>query len=237
LKTCFLIDTGSTISLINKDTWEQLEKHEPGIRLEKGVKRAIAANNQPIRTLGVAFLKIKMDDEVFIQKFVVTADTQCLLGMDYLQQNIKSINLTQRTLEHCKGKSHTIQPKIERDDKIRVVCLEDIRLKPRHKTIITAKIIDSDIKGEVVIEPALIISEKTGVMIARVLVDVPTSREVPIQLTNPADKTIVIYKDQTIGFVHHISEENEQVNQIHDNATEELVDNMISNARTVSSFI
>jgi hypothetical protein len=75
LKTCFLIDSGSTISLINKDTWEQLEKHEPGIRLEKGVKRAIAANNQPIRTLGVAFLKIKMDDEVFIQKFVVRADT------------------------------------------------------------------------------------------------------------------------------------------------------------------
>ncbi len=108
--------------------------------------------------------------------------------------------------------------------------MEDIRLKPRHKTIITAKIVDSDLKGVVVIEPALIISEKTGVLIARVLVDVPTSREVPIQLTNPADKTIVIYKDQTIGFVHHISEENEQVNQIHDNATEELVDNMISNA-------
>jgi hypothetical protein len=64
----------------------------------KSVKRAIAANNQPIRTLGVAFLKIKMDDEVFIQKFVVTADTHCLLGMDYLQQNIKSINLTQHTL-------------------------------------------------------------------------------------------------------------------------------------------
>jgi hypothetical protein len=30
--------------------------------------------------------------------------------------------------------------------------------------------------------------------------------------------------------VYHISEESEQVNQIHENATEELVDNMISNA-------
>jgi hypothetical protein len=62
--------------------------------------------------------------------------------------------------------------------------LEDIRLKSRHKTIITAKIVDSELKGEVVIEPALIISEKTGVMIARVLVDEPKNREVPIQLTN-----------------------------------------------------
>jgi hypothetical protein len=87
-------------------------------------------------------------------------------------------------LEHCKGKSHTIKSKKERDDKIRVVCLEDPRLKPRHKTIITAKIVDSELKGEVVIEPALIISEKTGVMIARVLVDEPKNREVPIQLTN-----------------------------------------------------
>ena len=124
-------------------------------------------------------------------------------GLLTTEYKINQLNATY--VEHCKRKSHTIQSKIERDDKIRVVCLEDIRLKPRHKTIITAKIVDSYLKGEVVIETALIISEKTGVMIARVLVDVPTNREVPIQLTNPADKAIVIYKDQTIGFVRHIS--------------------------------
>jgi hypothetical protein len=67
-------------------------------------------------------------------------------------------------------------------------------------------------------------------MNARIFVDVPTNRWVPIQLTNQADKTIIIYKDPTIRFVHHIFENSEQVNQINDSATARLVYKYISNA-------
>jgi hypothetical protein len=48
LITRFLVDTGSTISIINKETWEKISRQKAHIRLEKGVKRAITPNNQPL---------------------------------------------------------------------------------------------------------------------------------------------------------------------------------------------
>jgi hypothetical protein len=59
LITTFLVDTGSTISIINKETWEKISRLKAHIRLKKGIKRAITAHNQPLQTMGIAFLKVK----------------------------------------------------------------------------------------------------------------------------------------------------------------------------------
>ena len=93
LMTSFLVDTGSTISIINNETWDKINKNEPHLRLEKSLKRAFTANQQPIKTLGKGYLRTQTGTEEFIQKFVVRWDTQCIMGMDYLQQHIKTINM------------------------------------------------------------------------------------------------------------------------------------------------
>jgi hypothetical protein len=41
----FLIDTGSTISIIGKEVWDELLAHSKNIRLEKTRKKAYTANN------------------------------------------------------------------------------------------------------------------------------------------------------------------------------------------------
>jgi hypothetical protein len=55
--TNFLVDTGSIISIINKGTWDKINKNKPHLSLEKSLKKAFTANNQQIKTLGVGFLK------------------------------------------------------------------------------------------------------------------------------------------------------------------------------------
>jgi hypothetical protein len=37
LMTSFLEDTGSSISIINKDTWDKINKNKPHLRLEKSL--------------------------------------------------------------------------------------------------------------------------------------------------------------------------------------------------------
>jgi hypothetical protein len=103
LMTSFLVDTGSTISIINKDTWDKINKNRPHLRLEKSLKRAFTANHQQIKTLGTVYLRTKTETEAFIHKFIVTWDTQCIIGMDYLQQHIKNISMVRRRLESRKG--------------------------------------------------------------------------------------------------------------------------------------
>jgi hypothetical protein len=68
--TNFLVDTGSIISIINKGTWDKINKNKPHLSLEKSLKRAFTANHQQIKTLGVGFLRAKTGTEEFIQKFV-----------------------------------------------------------------------------------------------------------------------------------------------------------------------
>jgi hypothetical protein len=70
--TSFLVDTGSTVSIINKDTWDKINKNKTHLRIEKNLKRAFTANHQQIKILGTVYLRTKTETEEFIQKFVVT---------------------------------------------------------------------------------------------------------------------------------------------------------------------
>jgi hypothetical protein len=219
LMTSFLVDTGSTISIINKETWDKINKNKPHLRLEKSLKRAFTANHQQIKTLGVGFLRTKTGTEEFIQKFVVTWDTQCIMGMDYLQQHIKTLNMGRRRLETRKG---TISPLYEKKsgiERVRVTNMLDVRIKPRHKSIVMAKVTDTDVKGIVIVEPDTQVLERNGILVARVLANVSNNSEVPLQITNPTNKTVTLYKEQNLGFIAEIEEVGNTsvlVNNIHE---------------------
>jgi hypothetical protein len=82
----------------------------------------------------------------------------------------------------------------------------DVRIKPRHKSIVMAKVTDTDVKGIVIVEPDTQVLERKGILVVRVLANVSNNGEVPLQITNPSNKTVTLYKEQNLGFIAEVEE-------------------------------
>ncbi len=69
-------------------------------------------------------------------------------------------------LESRKG---TIFPLYEKEiERVRVTNMVDVSIKPRHKSILMAKVTDKDVKGIVIVEPDTQVLERNGELVLRV---------------------------------------------------------------------
>jgi hypothetical protein len=192
----FLIDTGSTISIIGKEVWDELLAHSKNIRLEKTRKKAYTANNQPLTLMGATEVDVKTGDQTKSQRFIVVQDaSQCILGMDYLQKYTSSLNFSSQTLQNTDGKPQKLLSTQEVKPMIKVINCERVVIKPRHEIVVKAQI-DGELNGDIIIEPRKELMEKTGLLVARVVVCV--------QIVNTTNKTITVYKGQTLGEVQEL---------------------------------
>ena len=137
----FLIDTGSTISIIGKDLWDQLLAYTKNIRLEKTNKRAYTANNQPLTLLGATEVNVQINKQTLTHRFIVAQDAkQCILGMDYLQKYTSSINFEQQTIKNKAGNVSRLKAQEELANVIRVVNSAKVVLRPKHELVLQAKL-------------------------------------------------------------------------------------------------
>ena len=126
----FLIDTGSTISIIGKEVWDELLAHSKNIRLEKTRKKAYTANNQPLTLMGATEVDVKTGDQTRSQRFIVVQDaSQCILGMDYLQKYTSSLNFSSQTLQNTDGKPQKLLSTQEVKPMIKVINCERVVIK------------------------------------------------------------------------------------------------------------
>jgi hypothetical protein len=82
-----------------------------------------------------------------------------------------------------------------------------------------AKVTDTDVKGIVIVEPDTKVLERNGILVARVLANVSNNGVVPLQITNPSNKTVTLYKEQNLGFIAEVEEVGSTstfVNNIHE---------------------
>ena len=202
MKTSFLLDTGSNLSIIGKDTWEQLLKHSKNVRLEKTLKRAYAANNQPLAILGAAELSVKVENLTISHKFIITQELmgQCILGMDYLQKQATCINFENRTIRMKHGDSHQLKTKEPTEDYIPVINPNTVRIKPRHQMVFFIKVVSGDNATDKVmlVEPSEKLMQRTGILVARAIVS-KRDNLIPIKLVNASKKVVTVYKGQKIG--------------------------------------
>ena len=61
LEIDFLLDSGATLNLLNKDTWNEIKYDNPNICLEQSNKTLTAANNTSIETFGTVTLNLTPD--------------------------------------------------------------------------------------------------------------------------------------------------------------------------------
>ena len=198
-----LIDTGSPINLLDSRVLSAIN----GVTMEPNDMVAKAANGQALAMIGKVFLDIKIKDKVFHLPFYVVENLQpeILLGLTWMIDNGIIIDFTQQKLCYPDGGTVDIKFQYAREtDCLPVVLKEDV-VVPGHHEVIAPGAIEGSFCSDRMLEPNPDCAEK-GVLIARVVVS-PVSTVVPIQLINPGNENVKLYKGTKIGTMEHIMDE------------------------------
>ena len=106
IESQFLIDTGASISILNFETFKEIQRIHKHVKLLDCTKIVLAANEQPINMLGMADIACSYDaDDTFpmTHRFWIYGDgqgKQSLLGMDFINKECTSMNFTLNELHH-----------------------------------------------------------------------------------------------------------------------------------------
>jgi len=82
----FLLDSGSTYNMMSVDTYRQHAEHFPPMEMLSRFS-CHAANDSPVKVLGVLFLKFHLNDETTMQKCVVADVKFNILGIDFFHKS------------------------------------------------------------------------------------------------------------------------------------------------------
>ena len=89
-----LVDTGSSISIINIPFYKKLKKVNPGMMLSPETRSATNVNGQPINNHGTVDLPLKWGHRSIHVKFwVMEVDLPCLIGRQFLKKHRAKLNL------------------------------------------------------------------------------------------------------------------------------------------------
>ena len=83
--TAILVDTGSAVTILHKDLWEQSAR-SVSVALEATSSPVTVANGQPLHILGLGTVRICIADVEFVHQALIADDVSqsCLLGADFL---------------------------------------------------------------------------------------------------------------------------------------------------------
>lgn len=200
----FLVDTGSTDTLISSSTYYSIPVNNRPV-LKEGV-RVQQANGASLETLGSAWVDVQIGP-VCESVLVVVAhiDTPGILGMNFLLATEGTVDLANRQL--ClRGERIPCTIEGERSFCARVVVKENIRIPPGHEAIVQGEPMgshDKEFIGPGLIEPN--VNFKKEMLVAPSLVDTDKSAW-PVRVFNAGVNTRVIKKGVVLGKVMPIEE-------------------------------
>ena len=197
----FLVDTGSSISIIHHSIWD----NSPSLKsspLNKMEFSAVTANGQPLDVIGnivanVTAGALDMQHKLYIARDI---NSDGILGLDLLSSLGASVNLQDGTLECREGVKISLSKRRRNIEVARVVLQDDTTVPPNHEVVFPATI---DLKynpGEYegFVEPNNTFSQKTGLLVGRVLANA-SKLQTPVRLLNPSTSEIKLYKGMHIG--------------------------------------
>ena len=106
IESQFLIDTGASISILNFETFKEIQRIQKHVKILTCTKKVLAANEQPINMMGMADIECSYDaDNTFpvTHRFWIYGSgqgKQNLLGMDFINKECTSMNFTLNHMHH-----------------------------------------------------------------------------------------------------------------------------------------
>ena len=198
-----MIDTGSSVCLMSERKWNEVKTNE---QLEPSDILAEAANNMPLGILGETIMKLVCSGHEFdVEFYVVDKMSQdILLGLNWLVDHGITIFVNERKMSFADGKelklflydSSLLDPDV-------ALC-EDVVVPAKHEVISWARLSNPSLSDQI-LEPNGDLANK-GVVVARVIVR-PEGQSIPVQIVNPGDKSIRLFKGTKLGQLQAFEED------------------------------
>ena len=203
----FLVDTGATTSVLNKNIWTRMNQQNKCPLREVTDKKLVGVEGSPLQVLGVACFNVAFEQQQFNVYFPVadSLTTEAILGRDFLRDNHCVIDVGRNLIKFetagitlkltcVPGDSQIAHVSVVVDNVLQVPGCSEIE--------VIAKVPSAATGGSWIIEsnPAY----NTAVMVARTLVT-PSNQSVPIRLLNPRPEGITVSKGTTIATMEAVA--------------------------------
>ena len=202
-KCRFLIDTGSTDTIISATTYYRMPK-ESQPELQSFTENIQQVDGTPLQVLGTAWIDICVGRTIHSIK-AIFADIKCqgILGMDFLLPTQGVLNFQRRSIHiHGEEIACTTQSGEPFVGRVEVACTTTI--PAGHEAIIPGRIINKteDMLGTAVVECLEHGGEVSsqGLMVARTLVDAEKDI-IPVRVFNSGDSPCDVEAGMTVGMV------------------------------------
>ena len=188
-----LLDTGSTISIINKTVFDAL----PNASLCMTATRARTAAQDQLPLLGRTVVSVRVGRvqkpmPVYVSEVI---DVPCLFGVDFLQHIQPCvIDLHRKCLSFVP--TEAVRSITAEAVSVGAVVLgKDVTVPPGSEAVVCGFSHNCDYRGSVLVEPSY---DKPGVEVVRSIVDI-SSTSVPVVLRNTTDSFITVPKHAELG--------------------------------------
>lgn len=189
-----LCDSGANVSIVSSkiiESWE--EKSKPEIVPVKILLCTVTGENKPF--LGKALMNINLGGHNFQHEMLISDIVQdAILGIDFMRSNKCDLIISKNYMS-VKGDKIPCYMKTNSSNCCRVAIAENIVIEPNSEVVISGKILDhTDKDRSCLIEGFDTFTEKTGLMVAKVVVDAKTG-SVPVRIANFSETPVTLYKD------------------------------------------
>ena len=201
----FLIDTGAGVSLLPERLYYKIPEEDRPPLFYSSI-RIFCGNSNPIRVTGVVALTVRIQNVDYSAIFHVSADeVKGILGTDFLERYDAKVQLKRRCLQ-LNNKCINIYSQQGLQLNHRVVLDSDIDVPPGGRCVLDGRVVGRrNIRGmPVMVEAAKSLFPKTGVLVARIVVQPDDENHVPVEVHNVTDTKQRLYKHQVIGEIDSI---------------------------------
>ena len=205
-----LVDTGSAVTLIHKNVYEQLDNTKA--KLRKVLVPVVSANGEPLTIEGQCVARFTLGGLTVSHNVLIAGgiSQECLLGADFLVKHKGVIELDKRVLL-LGGNRTAIDLEVEESKPVtsKVSLVQTVTIPGRHEMIVPARVDLSrvPIGTPGVIEQTQKFAERSEIRAARVVVQPAQGGVVPVRLVNPSPTPVILYGQSTVGIFHQVEQE------------------------------
>ena len=189
---CFLLDTGSSMSIINRSMYEKLS----GIILQPTSTKAKTASQSDLPLLGRISVPLQVANQTHIVNLYVSEaiDVPCILGLDFMSAVPCVIDLSGRRLVLVSGESvRSISADCATVGSAVLGC--DVSLPPGAECLVRGHVHNCGYDGDVIVEPHI---DVPGVQVVRCVAKVQ-SGSIPLLIRNVTSENISLPKHSQVA--------------------------------------
>ena len=226
-----LVDTGSAVTLIHKNVYEQLDNTKA--KLRKVLVPVVSANGEPLTIEGQCVARFTLGGLTVSHNVLIAGgiSQECLLGADFLVKHKGVIELDKRVLL-LGGNRTAIDLEVEESKPVtsKVSLVQTVTIPGRHEMIVPARVDLSrvPIGTPGVIEQTQKFAERSEIRAARVVVKPAQGGVVPVRLVNPSPTPVILYRQSTVGIFHQVEQDCHKsvasTSQVSDHSQGEIVE-------------